>query len=192
MKKALIFCIGLTLLFFPLTSIAQDPLDDENYSDAVVITLKIDGIDGESKIDGHEDEIDVLSWNWGVTQSGSMHVGGGGGSGKANVQDLSIIKYIDKSSVNLLRQCFNGAHLKEAVLTVRKSGVYPIDYMVITLSPVLVTSVSSGGEEGMDRLTEVITLNFSKVKFSYTPQKEDGSPDAAIDVTWNIEMNVEE
>jgi type VI secretion system secreted protein Hcp len=64
--------------------------------------------------------------------------------------------------------------------------------MEITLSPVLVTSVGIGGEGGQDRLTEIVTLNFSKVKFSYTPQKEDGSPDAAIDVTWNIEGNWEE
>lgn len=183
MKNVFTCIVGLALFLFAFVGFAYAEVD---------ITLKIDGIDGESKIDGHEDEIDVLSWDWGVTQSGSMHVGGGGGSGKADVQDLSIVKYIDKSSANLLRKCFNGAHLVEAVLTVRKSGENPIDYMEITLSPVLVTSVGIGGEGGQDRLTEIVTLNFSKVKFSYTPQKEDGSPDAAIDVTWNIEGNWEE
>jgi type VI secretion system secreted protein Hcp len=159
---------------------------------AVDITLKIDGVDGESKIDGHEDEIDVLSWSWGLTQSGSMHVGGGGGAGKANIQDVSITKYVDKASTNLLRKCCNGAHLKEATLTVRKSGESPVDYVVITMSPILVTSVSTGGSGGEDRLTENVTLNFAKVKFSYTPQMEDGSADAAIDLTWNIETNKEE
>ena len=159
---------------------------------AVDITIKIDGVDGESKIDGHEDEIDVLAWSWGVTQSGSMHVGGGGGSGKANIQDISITKYVDKASTNLLRKCCNGAHLNEAVLTVRKSGESPVDYVTMTLSPVMVTSVSTGGSGGEDRLTENVTLNFGKVKYSYTPQKEDGSADAAIDLTWNIETNKEE
>ncbi|WP_372684052.1 Hcp family type VI secretion system effector [Desulfosarcina sp.] len=159
---------------------------------AVDITLKIDGVDGESKIDGHEGEIDVLAWSWGLSQSGSMHVGGGGGAGKANIQDVSITKFVDKSSTNLLRKCCNGAHLKEAVMTVRKAGETPVDYVVITMSPVLVTSVSTGGSGGEDRLTENVTLNFAKVKFSYTPQKEDGSADAAIDLTWNIETNKEE
>lgn len=159
---------------------------------AVDITLKIDGVDGESKIDGHEDEIDVLAWSWGASQSGSLHVGGGGGSGKANVQDVSITKYVDKASTNLLRKCLNGAHLTEAVLTVRKAGESPVDYVAITMSPVLVTSVSTGGSGGEDRLTENITLNFAKAKYSYTPQKEDGSADAAIDLTWNIETNKEE
>lgn len=158
---------------------------------AVDITLKIDGVDGESKIDGHEGEIDVLAWSWGMSQSGSMHVGGGGGSGKVNVQDISITKYVDKASTNLIRKCCDGAHLKEAILSVRKAGKNPIDYVTITISPVLVTSVSTGGSGGEDRLTENITLNFSEVTFSYTPQKEDGSADAAIDLTWNIETNKE-
>lgn len=156
------------------------------------ILLKIEEIGGESMIKAHEGEMDVLAWSWGMSQSGSMHVGGGGGAGKANVQDITITKFIDKASVNLMRSCLNGVHLKEAILTVRKAGKDPVDYVVITMSPVLVTSLSTGGSGGEDRLTENVTLNFSKVKTSYTPQKEDGTADAAIDLTWNIEQNVEE
>lgn len=192
MKKALIFCIGLTLLFFSSSSIAQDPLDDESNSGGVVISLKIDGIDGESMIDGHEDEIDVLAWNWGIAQSGSMHVGGGGGAGMASVEDLSLTKYVDKASAALMLACLKGEHLKEAILTVRKDGGEPIDQLVITMSPVIVTSVSNGGSSGNDWLTENVTLNFAKAKVSYTPQKEDGTADAAIEFTWNIEANDQE
>lgn len=183
MKKVFICIVSLALFLLASVGFVYAAMD---------VTLRIDGIEGESKIDVHEGEIDVLSWNWGVTQSGSMHVGGGGGAGRANVQDVAIVKYIDKASVDLLLNCFNGAHFAEAVLTVRKSGENPVDYLVITMSPVLVTSVRTGGEGGEDRLTEVVTLNFSKVKFAYTPQKEDGSPDAEIDVIWNIEGNWQE
>ena len=66
------------------------------------MTLKIDGVDGESKIKDHEGEIDVLAWNWGLSQSGLVHVGGGGGSGKANIQDLSITKYIQTKPPQVL------------------------------------------------------------------------------------------
>ncbi len=111
---------------------------------AVDITLKVDGIEGESKIAGHEDEIDVLAWSWGMTQPGSMHIGGGGGSGKVNMEDLSLTKYVDKASVDLIRKCCNGVHLTEATLTVRKSGAIPLDYFITTMSPVMVTSVSTG------------------------------------------------
>ena len=52
---------------------------------AMDMFLKIEGVDGESRDDKHAGEIDVLAWSWGMTQSGSMHVGGGGGSGKVSV-----------------------------------------------------------------------------------------------------------
>jgi len=61
-----------------------------------------------------------------------------------------------------------------------------------TMSPVLVTSVNTGGNCGEDRLMEKVTLDFSKVKFSYTPQKEDGSADAVLDLIWDIEQNKED
>lgn len=194
MKKTLIIFVGLSLFFFSSSSIAHDPVIEESSSvyGSVDILLKMDGIDGESLIVGHEGESDVLAWSWGATQSGSMHDGGGGGAGKVNVEDVSLTKYVDKASIDLLRACFTGTHVKEAILTVRKSGEEPLDYMVITMSPVLVTSVSTGGSGGGERLTENVTLNFAKVKVSYTPQKEDGSADEVMDFTWDIEANVEE
>ncbi len=194
MKKTLIIFVGLSLFFFSSSSIAQDPVFEESSSDSgsMDIVLKVDGIDGESLIPDHEGEIDVLAWSWGAAQSGSMHVGGGAGAGNVDVEDLSLTKYVDKASIDLLRACFSGAHLSEATLTVRKAGMDALDYMEITMSPVIVTSVSTGGGGSDDRLTENVTLNFAKVKVSYTPQKEDGTADAAIDFTWSIEKNVEE
>ena len=53
--------------------------------------IKIGDIVGESKDSKHGGEIDVLAWSWGMSQSGTMHVGGGGGSGKVNIQDLSVV-----------------------------------------------------------------------------------------------------
>ncbi|MEJ2387700.1 MAG: type VI secretion system tube protein Hcp, partial [Chromatiaceae bacterium] len=38
--------------------------------------IKFDGIDGESKDDKHKGEHDVLAWSWGMSQSGSAHIGG--------------------------------------------------------------------------------------------------------------------
>ncbi len=159
---------------------------------AVDILIKIEDVDGESVIQDHEDEIDVLGWSWGMSQSGSMHVGGGAGSGKVNIQDVSLTKYVDKASPSLMQACCNGTHLTEATLTVRKAGKDALDYLKIKMSPVLVTSVDTGGSGGEDRLTENVTLNFAKVEVGYTPQKEDGTGDAEISLIWNIEKNVEE
>jgi len=69
---------------------------------AVDMFIKIGDIEGEAVDDAHGGEIDVLDWSWGMSQSGSMHIGGGGGSGKVNVQDLSFTKYVDMASPNLM------------------------------------------------------------------------------------------
>ena len=157
---------------------------------AVDMFIKIGDIEGESKDKGHPNDIDVLAWSWGLSNSGSAHMGGGAGSGKASVQDLSFTKYVDASSNALIDAACTGQHYPEAKLVVRKAGGTPLEYIVITLSEVLVTSVSTGGSGGEDRLTENVTLNFAKFKFSYQPQddkgaKKGGTKDATYDVAAN-------
>ena len=146
-------------------------------------------IKGESADQTHKDQIDVLAWSWGLANSGTTQVGGAGGAGVASFRDLSLTKYVDKASPALMQKCANGGHMTEATLIVRKAGTTPIEYIKITMTEVMVTSVSTGGSGGEDRLTENITLNFAKVKFEYVPTKPDGSPDTAIPMTWNIAEN---
>ena len=154
--------------------------------------MQIGDIKGEAKDSKHKDEIDVLSWNWGMTQSGSMHVGGGGGSGKVNVQDLQFTKYVDTSTPNLINVCCNGKHIPEALLTVRKAGEKPVEYIKIKLKDVLVAEVSTGGSGGEDRLTENVTLNFAKFEYEFQPQNATGQAEGgAIETTWDIQANTE-
>lgn len=159
---------------------------------AVDIFLKLDKIKGESQDGTHKDEIDVLSWSWGMTQSASTHGGGGGGSGKVSVNDLTITKYVDKATPNLMKWCCRGEHISEAVLVVRKAGgAKPLEYLKIKLNEVIVSSVTSAGAATDERLVESISLNFSYFEVEYVPQKKDGSGDAAIPMTWNIKANNE-
>jgi len=154
------------------------------------IFIKIGDLKGESIDDKHKDEIQVLAWSWGMSQSGTTHMGPGGGSGKASFQDLSITHYIDKCSPNLMLACANGKHFSEALLTVRKAGEKPLEYLKITMTDLIVTSVTTGGSGGEDRLTENVSLNFAKFKVEYTPQKKDGSGDAPITIGWDVAGNV--
>jgi len=156
---------------------------------AMDIFIKIGDLKGESVDDKHKDEIQVLAWSWGMSQSGTTHMGPGGGSGKANFQDLSITHYIDKCSPNLMLACANGKHFSEALLTVRKAGEKPLEYLKITMTDLIVTSVTTGGSGGEDRLTENVSLNFAKFKVEYTPQKKDGSGDAAVTASYDIASN---
>jgi type VI secretion system secreted protein Hcp len=156
---------------------------------AVDMFLKLDGIKGES-IDGkHKDEIAVLAWSWGMSNSGSAHLGGGAGSGKVNVQDLSLTKYIDVSTPDLMLSCCNGKHIAKAQLTVRKAGETALEYMIIKFEDLLVASVSTGGSGGEDRLTENVTLNFAKVNVEYTQQDQKGGAGAKPKMGWDIPAN---
>jgi len=156
---------------------------------AVDMFLKLNGIDGESQDAKHKGEIDVLAWSWGLSQSGTFHTGAGGGSGKANFQDISVTKYVDMASPLLQLYTANGDHFPDATLTVRKAGKSPLEYIVIKMKKVLVTSVSTGGSGGEDRLTESVSLNFAEVEFAYTEQKEDGSKGSQKFFKWNIPGN---
>ena len=157
---------------------------------AVDMFMKIGPVQGEAQGDGHKGEIDVLAWSWGMSNSGSAHVGGGIGAGKVNVQDLSFTKYVDKASPELMLACCNGSHFPEAKLVVQKAGGdAALPYLTISLSKVMVTSVSTGGSGGEDRLTENVTLNFSKVTVEYTEQTEKGAAGAKPKMTWDISAN---
>jgi type VI secretion system secreted protein Hcp len=145
------------------------------------------GIPGESTDKVHKDQVDVLAWSWGMSNAGAPV--GGGGVGKANFQDLSVSKYVDKASPRLMSHCASGDLISKATLYLRKAGDTPIEFIKIQLTNVLVTSISTGGSGGEDRLTENVSLNFAKVQVDYVATKPDGSPETAILFRWDIPGN---
>ena len=96
--------------------------------------LKIDGVDGESKDDKHKGEIDIMSWSFGASQSGSIAAGGGGGAGKVIMQDFHFTKSVDKASPKLFEAIATGKHLKEAKLVLRSDGGQMIKFLKMSLS----------------------------------------------------------
>ena len=157
---------------------------------AVDMFMKLEGIQGESQDSTHKNEIDVLAWSWGASNSGSAHVGGGAGSGKAAFQDMSFTKYVDLSSTSLLQAVATGKHIPTATLVVRKAGSTPLEYLTITMTEVLVSSVSGGGSGGEDRLTENVSMNFAAFKVAYKEQTATGSAGGSPTFGWNIAQNV--
>jgi type VI secretion system secreted protein Hcp len=138
----------------------------------------------------HAGEIDVLAWSWGMSQSASTHHGTGGGTGKVNVQDLSVTKNIDKSTPNLVKFCCTGKHFPTATLTVRKAGDKPVEYMVVKMKDVLISSVHTGGSGAGDSLTENISLNFAQFEVIFTEQDSNGKATTSIPGGFNIAGNV--
>ena len=158
---------------------------------AVDMFLYLEGIAGESIDAVHANEIDVLAWSEGATNSSTVADGAGGGAGKASFQPLSVTKYIDSSSPELRLRVANGGHIPNVKLTVRRAGAKPLEYFIIEMTNVFVTSVSAGGSGGEDRLTENVTFLYSAIKWTYVPMKEDGSGGAAIDFEWDISANTQ-
>jgi len=156
---------------------------------AVDMFMKIGTLEGESKDKTHAKKIDVLAWSWGMSQSGTTHGGGGGGAGKVNVQDISFTKYVDSSSNALIKSVCDGTHHADATLIVRKAGTTPVEYIIIKMTEVMITSVSLGGSGGEDRLTENVTLNFAAFEYAYKPQKTDGTAEAAKEFKFSIQEN---
>ena len=158
--------------------------------------LEIDGIKGESFDDKHRGAIEVDSFSWGLTQTGTAAAGGGGGAGKAVFQDFHFVSRVSKASPLLMLACASGQHIKKAVLFVRKSGGHQEDYYEVEMGDLLISSYQSSGADGSaanDGLTSVpadqCSLNFAKIEFSYKPQNADGSLDAAVKTGWDLKAN---
>ena len=152
------------------------------------IFAKLGDIKGESQDSKHKEEIEVLSYSWGVSNPGTFQGGGTGvGSGKTTFQDLSIVHRIDKSSPALLRACATGEHIKEAIITQRKSGKGQQEFLIIKMNDILITGVSH--TDDATQSSEVVTLAFAKVDVEYRPLKSDGSLDAGVHFKYDIAAN---
>jgi type VI secretion system secreted protein Hcp len=155
------------------------------------IFAKLGDIKGESQDDKHKEEIEILSWSWGVTNAADLKgPGSGAGSGKASFHDFSFTHSIDKASPLLLKACATGQHLKEATITRRKAGKGQQEFLIIKMNDVIITSVSEG-DSGAGGLAETVSLTFSKVALEYRPQKADGSLDAGVHFKYDIKANKE-
>jgi type VI secretion system secreted protein Hcp len=154
------------------------------------IFLKFADIKGESLDAEHKEEIEVLSFSWGVTNTGASSAGGGGGTGKATFHDLSIVHKIDKASPLLMRACATGTHLKEATITHRKAGKDQQDYLIVKMNDIIITGVADGAASGQAG-SETVSLVFAKIDLEYKPQKTDGSLDTGIHFKYDLKANKE-
>jgi type VI secretion system secreted protein Hcp len=155
------------------------------------IFLKINGIDGESMDADHKNEIEVLKWEWQILQESNMHMGSGGGSGKATVKDLTFTHYVDRSSPNLMKFCLTGKHIPESKLVVRKAGGSPLEYLKITMTDVVITNVQPEGSSTEERVKEKVSMSFAKVKQEYTMQNQQGGSGGAVTAGYDMKLNKE-
>jgi len=153
--------------------------------------LKLDGIPGESTDAKHKDEIEILSFSWGLSNSGGFGSGGGGGAGKASFQDFHFVSSLQKSSPKLWLTCATGEHIKQAVLTLRKAGGDNFEFYKVTLTDILVSSYQSGGSaQGSDtRPTDQFSLAYAKIRTDYSFQSEKGTVGGTTSAQFDLRGN---
>lgn len=145
-------------------------------------SIKFDGVDGESvKPAG---EIDVISWNWNVSQPVGP-AGGGSGLGKAIPGDFHFTHLYDKASPVLAKKCVAGTHFKDAKLTARKAGEGQQDFLVVTLKEVFIKSVNPGGSNGGDILEQVY-CSYKDIEFAYKTQGDKGALGGEVKFGWDV------
>ena len=138
--------------------------------------LKLAGVDGESTDSKHKGELELESFSWGETNSGTAARGGGAGAGKVIPQDFMFTKRMDKASPTLFIGCATGQHFKDALVTARKAGGEQQEYLKIKLEDVMVSSYQTSGGPGANGVVfDHVSLNFAKLEMVYKEQKPDGS-----------------
>jgi len=151
---------------------------------AVDMFLKIEGISGESQDVRHQDWIEILSYSHGVSQPSAA-------IGPVEHKDLSITKYVDKSSPILaVYACAGGVPAGAALITYAELEVCSAEdsndcFMKYRISDVNVTSVNAVGYVRVSgRPIEEVTFNYSKIEWTYI--MSDGN---SIQIGWDIDAD---
>lgn len=156
--------------------------------------LKISTVPGESTDDKHKDWIEVLSFSWGVSQpsAGSRSSGGAGSSERANFQDFSIVKTLDKASPKLALSCAKGEHIPEVKLELCRATGDKQKYMEYKMNDVIVSGVRPGGAaQGSEALPlEEVSFNYGKIELVYTETDHGtGKPKGDVKGSWDLKAN---
>ncbi len=139
--------------------------------------LKIDGITGESQADGFKDQMQIESWSFGASNSGSAGQGTGMGVGKASMQDFHFVVQNGKASLQLFLATCKGNHINQATLECRKTGGdgSPYTYYKVIFNDLVLSSFQTGGSNGSQVLPmEQVSFHFSKITMEYYQQATSG------------------
>jgi type VI secretion system secreted protein Hcp len=131
-------------------------------------------IKGEAQDTAHAGEIDVVSWSWGM--AGKASLGGGKATGKAEIQELRIVKRADRASTALMSALRNNEVIVKAVLTLRKAGKPALEFMKVTIEQgrVIALTINAGDQVGGADVVEHVAFTFNKITVEYLPQGKDG------------------
>lgn|SRR5689334_8021353 len=159
--------------------------------DYMLLEIQGDGggvkVNGESSLKGFEKFIEIMSYSHGVSnpvQSTTSNTGRT--TGRPNLQEMTVSKTLDATTPLLNYYCTlaknlgtTRVHLVRQDATADGKDANAIDYMVYEMTDTIISSVSVGGGGGIPM--ETLSLNFSKITWTYKRQKpETGVPGQVV------------
>lgn len=156
---------------------------------AIEAFLMMDGVRGDAVDARHQGEMEVLSFSHGIVHATPSPGGaGGGGASKPVLSELTITRRLDRATPVLHQRAAQGAHFRNAVLTLRNSGPAGTVFYQVKLTDVRIVSVGTAGVAGDDGgpPVETLALGFGRIEWVYTPQDRNGSTGAPVEGSWDV------
>jgi type VI secretion system secreted protein Hcp len=141
--------------------------------------LALQGITGDSTVEGHENELEVSSWSWGL--STPRAVGSGSATGRPVVEDIVVELASDAGALQLVRSCTLGQVAATGSLTGVRTGSQPFSYLRYQMQRIAVVLVhEETGDDGALRYR--VALQFRGLRATFTPQNPSGTPGTPLQV----------
>lgn len=137
-----------------------------------VQTKRAGKVTGESVAAGHEEEIQLSGWTWGVAASSA--VGSTQATGRRSYKALTVFKSIDAATTPLMSALATNDEVKEAKLTMRRAGTDQADHFSVTLSGARVVSIDHVASADGSTV-ETVGFSFTRVHVEYYPQLTSGA-----------------
>ncbi|AOY01843.1 Hcp family type VI secretion system effector [Jeongeupia sp. USM3] len=160
--------------------------------DAIILDLGKD-IKGDCALEGYKDKIEIMSYSHNVAMQVTNDVSNTERtSGKPHIGEFTVTKFVDGSTPSLNQYCCSGKSIPEVLLTIGRNAAESsgkiMPFITYTLTNVIMSNVSvSGGAGG--KPVETLSLNFTKIKWDLTTQKDDGSKEGSAATTWDLAAN---
>jgi type VI secretion system secreted protein Hcp len=115
-------------------------------------------------------------------------------SGRPMITELTLVKYVDKTSVNLYEYCLcakpigKGPEQPTKLYIMRNSGDKMTNIITIFLRDAIISEIQLQSHPD-DMPTEQFKLNFTEILWTYTQQEADTSTEKSLTTGWSIARN---
>jgi len=150
---------------------------------------------GDSTDEVHADTIEITAWGHSFEQPVSNFRSSSGATiEKCKHELLTVSKYIDKATPEILNAVWSGKQLDQAQIYCYRDGVQniPIQYLQIDMYEVIISTYSISGGEG-DIPAEELGLAYGKICYYFTGMdKVTGGVDSnaeRLPASWDLNFN---